>query len=416
MAWAKVLYILGQVQAPDQPLSQDLRWLRFPHATPESITMLLVVLLAIVLTVIVTLLVQGAVQRLLDKIPRRARARSIELVQRLDPDLREVLDRLKPDAGTRHVERLLADPMRFEEAVARHVARAPLGEDLSGFERIRRRLLLTVMNPAVEVVSTRQLLPNLTVRILAAIGPEKLDLYCPLLDVTERHLLIDVPYQKEIYDLLSANPDVFLLYWRESGGEAAFKVHLMPVHSGHLSAFQCEHAMRSEETAARTDFRLTVDMPVTYQFLDLEALAARRQGGEVRAPIRGEGRLVDLSYGGAAFLSGSSLAEHGFAQLHFTLNERPMRLMLEVLTQTAEPDGKTLVRGRFRGAAPELSGALHGFLSQEQYKRVMAHPALKVEIGKEGPAASAPAPGAAVQAPPEPAAAREPRKPGGRWS
>ena len=379
MAWDRIFWFLAQVPNPDQePLSTNLQWLRIPQGNTATITMFFFVMMAIVVTVLVTLLIQGWLQNLLNRLPHRGNGRANLIAQRLDPELRAILDRLKPDAESKHVEELLTDSAKFEHAVARHVERAPLQEDLSGFGRLRRRVGLTAMNPLTEVVSTRQLLPDLTVRIVASIGPEKLDLYCPLLEVNERHLLIDVPYQHEYFELLTQHPDVYLLFWRESDGETAFKVHLLPLHSGHISAFRCEHAMRSEDAAARTDFRLTVDIPVAYQFLDMESLAARKQGSKEVAPVRGEARLVDLSHGGAAFLSEAHLSEHGFAQLHFTLGDRPVRLMLEVLHQVTLPDGKILVRGKFRGLTPELGGMLHAYLSKEQFKRIQMHPALRV--------------------------------------
>ncbi len=398
MQWAKIGWVLAQAATPEQPLSSDLTWLRLPQGTQETITMFFVVMLAIVLSVIATLLIQGWVQKLLDKIPRAPRKQTDELWQRLEPELRAAVDLLMPAAGVKAPRGLLRDANLLEQAVARYVAQAPPQEDLSAFTHLRRRLGLTAMNPDTPMISTRQLLPDLTVRLMATIGTERLDLYCPLLEVSERFLLIDMPYEREIYSLLSLHPDVFLMYWRESDGETAFKVHLMPIHSGRISAFRCEHALRSGEAAARQDFRLTMDLPVSYQFLDRGSLALHQHGGKEVTPVRGEARLVDLSEGGAALLCDQPLADRGFAQLHFSLKDsslkdRPLRVMMEVLTQTPAPNGKTLVRGHFRGTSPETRGLFHGFLTHEQFKRIQTREHLVIST-KDAPQAedSEPAP------------------------
>jgi hypothetical protein len=377
MVWERTLWLLAQVDA-NQSLSTNLKWLSFPQATSETVTMFIFVMVAIVLTFIVTLLLNQWFQALLDKLPHRKKQKSVAIAERLEPDMRLTLDRLKPVAGIRHIEDLLTDPAKFEQAVAAYVAAAPLQENLNGIGLLRRRIGFTVMNPLTEVISTRQLLPDLTVRLVATVGDEKLDLYCPLLEATERHLLIDVPYQREIYELLRQHPDVFLLYWRESDGETAFKVKLLPLHTDHISAFRCVHALRAED-AGRTDFRLTVDLPVSYQFVDLHSVMEHRESGKEVSAIRGEGKIVDLSHGGASFLSDHALLDHGFAQLHFTVGDQPVRVMLEVLNQSPAGDGKTLVRGKFRGLSPELAGFLNGFLTREQFKRIQQHPNILVD-------------------------------------
>lgn len=422
MQWAKLGWMLAQAVTPDEPLSSNLQWLRFPQGTDETITMFFVVTLAIVLTVIATIFIQGWVQTLLDKIPRTPRKHVDDLLQRLEPESRAALELLMPLAGLKAPGGLLHDANLLEQAIARYVAQAPAPEDLSAFTRLRRRLGLTAMNPSTPMISTRQLLPDLTVRLMATIGSERLDLYCQLLEVSERYLLIDMPYDREIYSLLSLHPDVFLVFWRESDGETAFKVHLISIHSGRISAFRCEHALRSGDAAARQDFRLTMDLPVSYQFLDRGSLALHQQAGKEVTPVRGEARLVDLSEGGAALLCDQPLADHGFAQLHFslkdqTLKDRPIRAMLEVLTQTPAPDGKTLVRGHFRGTSHETRGLIHGFLTREQFKRIQMREHLVVST-KEAPPADASEPAADTpgepEAPPPPARPQVPKTPPGK--
>jgi len=385
--WGRVL---AQAVPPGESLSSDLRWLRIPEGTSETVTMFFAVMMAIVITVIATLFLQGWLQRLLNRIRRKPVRHANPMLQRLEAELRDAADRLKLVAGLKDAEDLLHDTKMLEPAIARYVAQAPLVEDLSAFTRLRRRLVMTAMNPNMEIVSTRQLLPDLIVRLVATIGQDRLDLYCPLLEVSERHLLIDLPYQREIFDLLSQHPDAFLLYWRESDGETAFKVHLMPILSGHISAFRCEHALRSEEAAARQDFRLTMDLPVTFQFVGRQALALHKQTGHDVTAVKGEARMVDLSHGGAALICDQPLEEHGFAQLHFSLKDQPVRVMMEVLSQGPAAGGKTLVRGHFRGMTSEASGRLHTFLSQEQFRRIQLREVFVVTQG-QGPAPVAPA-------------------------
>ena len=405
MAWAIGGRMLAQVVQPGQSMSTDLRWLRIPEGTSETVTMFFAVMMAIVITVLVTLFLQGWLQGLVNRIRRKPVPYTNPMLNRLEAGLREAAERLKPLAGVKDAEDLLHDTKVLEPAIARYVAQAPLVEDLSMFTRLRRRLVMTVMNPNMAVVSTRQLLPDLIVRIVTTVGQDRLDLYCPILEVSERYLLIDMPYQREMFDLLSRNPDAHLLYWRESDGETAFKVRLMPIQSGHISAFRCEHALRSEETAVRQDFRLTMDLFVTYQFVDRQALALRKQTGQEVTALKGEARMVDLSHGGAALLCDKPLEERGFAQLNFTLKDQPMRVMMEVLNQSPAAGDKTLVRGHFRGMTPEVSGRLHTFLSQEQFKRIQLREAIVVSQGPE-PQAEAPEDAAAA------AAAGPPAEPG----
>lgn len=400
MLWELSLPI-AQAVNPGEPLSTDLRWLRLPQGTQETVTMFFAVLVAVVLAVVVTLLVQDWVQKLLGRLPRRVRKARAEALSRLEPEFREALTKLVPFASIQPPADLVQDANSFEQAVAGYVSRAPFQEDLSVFSRLRRRLALTVMNPAARVSSTRQLLADLTVRLVASVGPDRLDLYCPILEVNERHLLIDVPYHKEIFDVLARHPDVFLLYWREHDGEAAFRVHLTPIEAGRISAFRCEHALRSEEAAARQDFRLTVDLPVTYQFVDRQSLIQRKSDARDVVAVRGEARLVDLSDGGAALLCDHPLSEHGFAQLHFTLRdpqlkggtiqERPVRVMMEVLTVTPAQNGKSLARGHFRGAAPEARSVIHTFLTHEQFRRIQLREQVVVRTASTTEAAAQPA-------------------------
>jgi hypothetical protein len=374
-------WVLAQAVAPPDAstaLSTDLRWLRLPSANTDTIVMTLFVLMAVAVIVIATLLAQSWFQSLLGRFPRANKRTANQQVSRLEPELQELLNRLTPLSGLKSAWQLIQDPLRIEEAVARYVADAPLSEDLKIVSRFRRKLGLTVMNAAVPVTSTRQLLPDLIVRLVASIGTDKLDVYCPLLEVSERYFLVDLPYHRDLYNLLKKHPDVFLLYWRESDGETPFRVHLVPLESERISAFRCEHVLRSEDDGNRQDFRLTMDLPTNYQFVERDALMEHRQSGKEISATKGEARLVDLSHGGAALLCDRPLDVHGFAQLHFDLRGHAMRVMMEVLKLHEAPEGKTLVHGQFRGLTPEMRGRLHSALTNEQFKRIQLREAIVV--------------------------------------
>ena len=194
MAWAIAGRMLAQVVEPGQPLSTNLKWLRIPEGNSATITMFFAMMMVTVIAVLATLFLQGWLQRLVNRIRRKPVPYTNPMLSRLEAALREAAEQLKPLAGVKDAEDLLHDTKVLEPAIARYVERAPLVEDLSAFTKLRRRLVMTVMNPNMAVVSTRQLLPDLIVRIVTTVGQDRLDLYCPILEVSERYLLIDMPY------------------------------------------------------------------------------------------------------------------------------------------------------------------------------------------------------------------------------
>ncbi len=349
----------------------DLSFLRFPEGSPEQIKWFFIVIMGIAVVVVVTLVVERFYSNWSNARPRRNTQKGARQLRHMEPELQAAVNRLVPFAGGEKGALLVQDVSVFESAVHQMIA-AGQDHDLLGITKLRRHLHMTVMNSNIEIVSTRQLMADLPVRIVASLGTERVDLYCSLLEVNERFLLIDLPYQQETYDMLTQNPEVLLLYWRQSGErpEAPFRVRLEPIQAGQISAFRCAHALVSEEMAQRSDFRLTVDLLVTYQFVSRDQLVVRKQTGQEVSLVKGEARLIDLSQSGAAFLADLALSEGGFAQVTFALRDTPIRMMLEVLDQAQREDGKYLVRGHFRGMSQEMRARLQNYLSREQIKRL----------------------------------------------
>jgi hypothetical protein len=128
--------------------------------------------------------------------------------------------------------------------------------------------------------------------------------------------------------------------------------------------------LRSKGASQRADFRLTVDLPIQYAYMSREDLIRHKQSGQGEVNVRGDGRITDLSHGGAALVSAHPMAKGGLAQVQFTLAGEPVRMMVEVLSVSSAGDGLYVVRGRFRGDNPEFRGRLNAYLSREQIRRL----------------------------------------------
>jgi hypothetical protein len=363
------------------PLS-DLSFFRFPEVTPDVVRNILLLLLLLAVTVLVTMLVQRWVmERAHRSEQKRTLGRRLR-EHRGDGAVQALLGRLVRASGLKDEYELSQDAVAFETA-AEQLAGSASEAELGDLHRVRQLLHMNVMNPALALVSTRQLLPDLPVRLLANLGSEKLDLYCALVSVNEQSLLVNVPQQEEVFRLLCDHPEVFLLVWREKDGETAFRIRLEPVGEGALSLFRARHALRDPE-AQRATFRLLLDDPLEFTYLEREQMLARRKGvgsgpgAEPAQVVHGQGRLMDISYGGASFSVSQPLAEGGFAQLRFTLHEQPMRLMLQVLSCTGGERGSYLVRGRFRGQGEEVHIRLNHLLLREQIKRLREKEVIRV--------------------------------------
>ena len=98
-------------------------------------------------------------------------------------------------------------------------------------------------------------------------------------------------------------------------------------------------------------------------------------------PRQGEGRLVDISYGGASLVVEEPLGERGFLQLRFQLHKHPMRMMLEALSCTPMAEGRFLLRGQFRGPGEEARIRLNNTLTREQIKRLREKELLRYTPG-----------------------------------
>ncbi len=346
----------------------DLKFLRFPEGSEKMAVQAVTVIFVIIVTVMFTLTLQRWYVRWLESRPKKGTAK-VKAGPKLEPRQQAALDLLRFYTDPIKLNHLLDDPRVFETAVERVLPTA--GEDdITDLTALRRHLRMNVMNPNLAMASTRQLLTDLPVRIVATVGGERLDLYCSLLEVNERFLLIDLPYQEGVYKLLVQNPHVHLVYWREEGGEAAFNITLEAIQQGTISAFRANHALLDEEAAQRADFRLTVDIPVHYACVSREQLVRHKETGAQFNAITGEGRVIDLSHGGGAVLCPVALPVQGMAQLTFKLEDQPVRMMLEVLTVTPEQGGMHTARGRFRGASPDSRSRLQSYISREQLSRM----------------------------------------------
>jgi len=345
----------------------DLRFLRFPQGNLETVLEFVAVLVLMAGTVIATLIVQRWAQSWWDT--RVREGGGAKAGPKLDPRQQAALDLLKFFTDPAQGHRIAKEARAFEEAVERSLPAAS-DADLADIRSLRLQLHMTVSNSEQEVISTRQLVEESPVRVLATVSGERLDLYCTLLEVNERYLMIEVPYQEEAYSLLAANPAVCLVYWGEERGEVLFDVTLEPVQAAGVPAFRAKHGIRSKAASKRGDFRLTVDLPITYAYMSREELIRHKQSGQGEVNVRGEGRVTDLSHGGAALMVSHAMAKGGLAQVHMTLAEEPVRMMMEVLNVGSAGDGLYSVRGRFRGANPEFSGRLNAYLSREQIRRL----------------------------------------------
>jgi c-di-GMP-binding flagellar brake protein YcgR len=348
--------------------TRDLSFLRFPQGSPEAAAQVVGVIVVVLFTVTITLSAQRWYQRWTDRRPKKG-AEHVKAGPKLNPRQQAALDLLRFYTDPLKLKHLLDDARVFESSVENALPTAS-EEDLADITALRRHLRMTVMNPDLQIVSTRQLLEDLPVRIIAAAGEDRLDLYCTVLQINEHFLLIDLPYQEEIYRLLMEHPAVHLVYWREESGEAMFDVTLEPIQQGTLSAFRVHHAVLAEDAAHRADFRLTVDLPVHYACVPREQLVRRKETGVQFTAIQGEGRLIDLSDGGGALVAPDALPVQGIAQLTFTLEDKPLRMMLELLTVTPGEGGHHVARGRFRGANPDSRSRLQAYLSREQFNRL----------------------------------------------
>lgn len=346
----------------------NLEFLRLPQQPPEMAALTVAVLLAVLVTVMLTLAAQRAWQRWVESRPARKAAKA-KAGPKLNERQQAALDLLRFYTEPPKLNALLTDPRVFEAAVEKALPAAS-DEDVADITSLRRHVRMTALNNDLDLVSTRQLLEGLGVRIIANVEGERLDLYCSLLEVNERFLLIDLPYQEDIYRLLMRHPQVTLVYWREESGEALFDITLEAIQQGTVSIFRAGHALRDPDATRRADFRLTVDIPVHYACVTREQLVRHKETGAQVTAIKGEGRLIDLSHGGGAFIASQPLPEQGIAQLTFRLDDQAVRMMLEVLTAHPAEGGKHVVRGRFRGAQPESRSRLETYLSREQINRL----------------------------------------------
>jgi len=367
------------------PLS-DLSFFKFPELTPEVAQSIGWLFVLLALTVVGTVIVHNWLQQRSQVKEHRSSFERISHESRQPKYIREMLDRLVALSRAKDAFHLVRDALAFETAVERlyeKTSEDALQGEMDIVARLRRIHHLNVMNPLLKLESTRQLLPDLPLRLIAKSGGETLDLYCTLLDVNEGFLLVDVPREADVQALLRENPRVQLVYWREQDGETVFRTLLEFVPSEAMPLVRAKHVFRSEDSSQRADFRLTVDFPLTWRYVEREKIGKIKTGaGQELAVRQGEGRMLDFSYGGAAFEAREPLAPGGLAQLQFAIHSTPAHMMLEVMAQSPAEGGVWVYRGRIRGMTQETRNRIFNYLSREHVARLREHEVIRRRPGE----------------------------------
>lgn len=346
---------------------------------------------AIVVSVGVTLLSQ----RLLARLTRAKREKAmLELTlggKELPPEARAVLSALKSQAGVDSDLTLIADAMRFEQAVEAYLTRYPHA-DLNALETLRRLFRLNVMNQNVELVNTRQLLKDMPVRLHLRLGDERLDVYCSLLTVHPRFMVFQLPDLEELPIILAANPNCQVIFWRDGVGEVVFPIVLEMVRQGTLVMFRARHVY-CDKAVSRAEYRLSVDLPLRFRYIaqsvlvDEDAKAAPGQDKWLSSGYLAEedsleawdkGHLIDLSFSGLGFTCDRQLPAGGMAHMAFPIHGQEIYLMTEILGGREIHPGVWLHNAQMRGVAPQGKVSLNRFLSREQVKRLREKDIIRV--------------------------------------
>ncbi|MDH4226086.1 MAG: PilZ domain-containing protein, partial [Deltaproteobacteria bacterium] len=179
---------------------------------------------------------------------------------------------------------------------------------------------------------------------------------------------------RHLEDLIDRHPQAQLIFWRENDGETLFPVHLERVKSGGLSVLRAAHVFR-QPGGHRSNYRLTVNLPITYQYLSLEEISrttrppkpASQEDGQ---PAPEKGRIIDLSFRGAAFVCNRSLAPGGLVRLNFSIHNQPVTIIGEIIKTSVDKDDNWTHNMHVRGVEQGGKAALNQFLSREQIKRL----------------------------------------------
>lgn len=364
------------------PLS-DLSFFRFPALTSDVVWNIILLFVLLGLTMVVTVMVHRRLGRFARARARRQALHRFSSEHRMSDEMRAVLEQLIEIADVATEMELISNARVYEETVARLLARRPEAAEFNGrqLEKIRRALHLNVMNPELDLVTTRQLLQDLPVRLLIGPAGERLDMYCSVFKITEEVLIFDLPRRKDVLRLIRANQQALLIFWRPEDGETVFRIFLEPIQGDGLILFRAAHVFREDDLAQRAAFRLTTDIPLRYGFMEARAVLSRRGEKKGRETQTGEGRLVDLGYGGASLELPQRLEPGGFAQLNFDLSGRPMEVMFEVLATMQGERGQYLIRGRFPAHTDEGEERLRKYLIREQTKRLRENEMLTIRTG-----------------------------------
>ena len=361
------------------PLS-DLSFFKFPALTGQVVQNIVLVLLLLALTVLVTVLVQRWAQERHTRSRERAHFRRLTGARSTDGAVEKLLKRLTAYAATKEPMDLMRDAAAFETAVVQVLAEGR-PEDLPVLAHVRQVFHINVINPNLEVVSTRQLLRDLPVRIVTRDGDAVLDVYCTLLKVDEQMFTLALPPERDVEARLRQQPHVQLIYWRENEGETVFEVELEPVSTEDLVLFRAAHALRAEDFTQRKDFRISIDVPLHFTYITRDQLGLHQSGQEIGGAQSGEGHMVDLSYGGASFVCAGTMAPHGLVQLKFNLHDVAARVVLEVGSVSDQSGGQHLVRGYFRGLSGDMRAQLNHFIYREQMRRQRQKEVIRVAPG-----------------------------------
>ena len=370
---------------PRTNLLTDLSVFKFSEATAQGTTNAVILFVAFLVTATISIFAYRWWQRWTARRAARRVTQRVSSELRFPRHLRDMLDHLRRLSGHHDGDELTRDAWAFEHAVEQYYEDDPAA-DMDSVSELRGLLHINVSNPHLRTESTRQLVPEQPVRLLAAVGEETLDLACNVVDVNEMYLLVHIPEDPDIHAVLNADPRVRLVCWREHEGETLFRTRLEFIPTEGLALVHARHAFRAEDNLRRSDFRLSLDLPLSWRYVERESLARlKAEPGRKLAARHGEGRLVDLGYGGVAFSAAETLTGGGLAQVLFELDGHSLHVMLEVTHYEQRSDGSWLHRGRIRGITHEARDRICTYLSREQISRFRERGLLKLEPRKESP-------------------------------
>lgn len=351
----------------ESPLA-DLSFFKFPDLSGNTVQNIVLLIFLLVLTVVGTVLIQRWAQNRNTRNSERAQFRRITGSRFGEGKVERLLERMISHSALGDSMDLVRDAAAYESAVVHLVAEGQ-AEDLEILAHLRKTFHINVMNPNMEIVSTRQLLRDVPVRVVIKTGQDKVDAYCTVIKIDELFLTLSLPAERDVEALLRSQPRAQLVYWREGEGESVFEIEVEPVTSEDMVLFRAAHVLRAEGFSHRKDFRISVDAPVHFTFITHDQLGQHKAGRDIGGAQAGEGHLVDISYGGASFVCAKQLEMRGLVQLKFPLRDTEARVVVEVAGADAIDGGQFQIRGYFRGLSGDMRAQLNHFIYREQTRR-----------------------------------------------